>query len=191
MNPNVREEILVKKDLSISTAKANFYSIYIAIPLLVFLITLYVSFWGKSKILKGIEMISQNQLRFFLIVIIGVVIHELLHGLSWAYFGQKPLRDIQFGFQVKTLTPYAHCKVPLDVRAYRLGTATPGILLGFFPVIIGFITGTTWSMIFGLLFILLAAGDILILWLIRKLKVGQLVEDHPTRVGCYVIKIEK
>ena len=28
----------------------------------------------------------------------------------------------------------------------------------------------------------------LILWLIRHLKRGTLVEDHPTRAGCYAIE---
>ena len=43
-------------------------------------------------------------------------------------------------------------------------------------------------MIFGLLFTLASGGDLLILWLIRKVKPGEFVQDHPTRAGCYVIE---
>ena len=188
MDPNVREEIILKEDLSISITKANIYCTFIALPVVVFLTVLYIWLWGLDQLLNGIEIISQNLPYSFLIVIVGIIVHELLHGLSWAYFEGKSLRIIQFGFQLKTLAPYAHCKVPIDIRAYRIGTAMPGIILGFLPIIIGLVIGNAWSMIFGLLFILIAAGDILLLLLTRKVKVGKLVKDHPTRVGCYVIE---
>ena len=51
----------------------------------------------------------------------------------------------------------------------------------------GIFTGNPFIFIFGLAFILAAGGDILILWLLRKVKAGSLVEDHPKRAGCYVI----
>jgi hypothetical protein len=41
---------------------------------------------------------------------------------------------------------------------------------------------------FGLVHTAAAGGDWLILWLIRKLKAGRLVEDHPTNAGCYVLE---
>lgn len=40
---------------------------------------------------------------------------------------------------------------------------------------------------FGLFFILAAGGDILILWLLRNVKSSSFVQDHPTRVGCYIL----
>lgn len=33
-----------------------------------------------------------------------------------------------------------------------------------------------------------AGGDWLILWLIRNVKAGSLVEDHPSKAGCYVLE---
>ena len=50
----------------------------------------------------------------FLIAALGIVAHEAIHGLSWAYFSGRPLSAVKFGFQVKTLTPYAHCKEPIE-----------------------------------------------------------------------------
>ena len=63
----------------------------------------------------------------------------------------------------------------------------PGIILGFLPAFIGIITGNAAIFVFGLSSVFFTGGDILILWLIRNVKTGSLVEDHPTRAGCYVI----
>jgi len=47
-----------------------------------------------------------------------VVVHELIHGLSFAYFGGKPLSSIEFGGHWKMLTPYAHLPQPMPAMAY-------------------------------------------------------------------------
>lgn len=188
---NSKETIIFAQDLSISTVKANFYSIFISVPIFTLFTISYLILWGKKNFFDGIETISENYFYFLVMLIIGLLLHELLHGLSWAYFGQKSLHDIQFGFQLKTLIPYAYCKVPLNIKAYRIGIAIPGIVLGLFPAIIGLVTGIIWTTILGLFFILAATGDILLLWITRKIKVNNLVKDHPKRVGCYVIKIDK
>ena len=122
----------------------------------------------------------------FLIAALGILAHEAIHGLSWAYFSGKSLSAVKFGFQAKTLTPYAHCKEPIEARAYRLGTAMPGLVLGILPSLVGIASGSGWIMLFGLFFTLFAGGDVVVLWLIRKVDAKALVEDHPTNAGCYV-----
>ncbi len=118
---------------------------------------------------------------------VGIVLHELIHGLAWMYFGEKPRSAITYGFKLKTLTPYAHCDEPMDVHAYRLGAAMPGLLLGLVPWLAGVATGNGSVLIFGFIFTLAALGDAMILWLIRGVAPGSLVLDHPTEAGCYVI----
>lgn len=121
-------------------------------------------------------------------LVLGSILHELIHGFSWAYFGHKPLNAIKFGFQWKTLTPYAHCHEPMEVQAYRLGGIMPLLVLGLLPSLIGIGSGNGWLMFFGFLFTMAAGGDLLVLWLIRDVKPGQIVEDHPTQAGCYLIE---
>ena len=74
----------------------------------------------------------------------------------------------------------------MRVNNYRLGVMMPGILLSFVPAIAGIISGISSIFIFGLLFILVAGGDILILWLLRNVKPKFLAKDQPTRVGCFI-----
>lgn len=121
-----------------------------------------------------------------LVFVAGVVAHEALHALAWKLAAGLPWGDIRLGFQWKTLTPYAHARVPMTARAYRIGAATPGVVLGLGPAAAGLATGGGGWMLFGLLFTLAAGGDALILWLLRGVAPLRLVEDHPERAGCYV-----
>jgi hypothetical protein len=89
---------------------------------------------------------------------------------------------------VQSLTPYAHLKEPIEVNAYRWGAFMPGLVLGLLPALVGILTGNGFLIAFGLLFVSAAGGDLLILWLIRKVPAGRMVEDHPTNAGCYVLE---
>jgi hypothetical protein len=176
-----------KTDLSISMDRANLYSMAFALPAVLLLALAYILRWGGSAFWQGFNILFGNFIVFIVVFFLGVVVHELIHGLSWMLFGRKPFGVIKFGFQLKTFTPYAHCTVPLPVNPYRLGTAMPGILLGLLPALIGILTGNGVLLGFGLLFTAAAGGDMLILWLIRHVDGDKLVEDHPTNAGCYIL----
>ena len=177
-----------KTDLSVSMMAANFLSLLIAVPLIVVLGGLYLlRWWGKLQ--AGTFVIEPGAVLLFLgFFLVGIVAHELIHAGSWMLFGRLPRSAIAFGIDKKTLSPYAHCKVPLEVNQYRLGGVMPGLVMGILPALAAVITGSGWLLEFGLLFTLAAGGDFLILWLIRKVPAGKLVEDHPTRGGCYVLE---
>lgn len=168
--------------------RAQWIGLLLMPPLAVFLIAPYVALWSFSALGTAWKMLLAHPFLALVLFIVGVVIHELLHGLSWWYFGRKPRSVIKYGFQVKTLTPYAHCTEPMDVRAYRIGAAMPGLVLGIAPWLVGLATGHEPSLLFGLLFTIAALGDAMVLWMIRHVERGRLVIDHPTQAGCYVIE---
>jgi hypothetical protein len=176
----------MKRDLSVSPAAANLYGLITGLLPSVLLALLYLAIWGLPPFLEGAWEFVQPILCLPAFVI-GIVAHELIHGLAWATFAGKPWSAIHFGFHWKTLTPYAHCREPMDIRAYRLGAVMPGIVLGILPAVFGILTGNGWLHWFGLLFTGAAGGDFLVLWLLRGVEPGRLVEDHPTRAGCYVL----
>lgn len=178
----------MKKDFSVSMVKANLYAVIAALPFIVILIGLDIYIWkGRNLISELFSLEPQYFSLFILSIFIGIIIHELIHGITWQFFSKKKSNAIKYGIDWKTMSPYAHCKEPMEIKAYRLGTVMPAIILGFLPAIVGIFTGNPFIFIFGLAFILAAGGDILILWLLRKVKAGSLVEDHPKRAGCYVI----
>ncbi len=93
---------------------------------------------------------------------------------------------LQLGFKWKTLTPYAHMREPIALRAYRWGAIMPAILLGFIPYGTGLLFGSPFWILYGGLFILAAGGDFVILWLLREENGEAVVRDHPSRVRCLV-----
>jgi hypothetical protein len=141
-------------------------------------------------ILHGLPPIptKSSTIGFGFLLLLGILIHELIHVAAWAGISKKPLSVFKLGFQWQSLTPYAHCMEPMDVRSYRLGSFAPGFLLGILPWTVSLFTGDILLFLFGLLFTTAAGGDFLILWVIRGLKPGTLVEDHPFNAGCYIIE---
>ncbi len=174
-----------KKDLSVSIAMVNLLSIPILILSVAVILIPFVLMWNSN-------LTSASFMDFFYltnlipVLIIGTIVHELLHGFGWLIFGKQKLSDIKFGINWKFLTPYAHCKNPVKAKVYRAGTILPGIILGIIPSIIAIITGNAWLLYFGIIFTAVAGGDFTILFIIRKAKSDQLIEDHPERAGCYI-----
>lgn len=177
-----------KTDLSMPMEKAGLYSLLFAVPIAMAPALMYIYRWGTDAFAAGFDQLFVNFLAFLIVFFLGIVVHELIHGFTWMLFGKLPFNAIQFGFQARTFTPYAHCKVPLKVNPYRIGAAMPFLLLGLLPAVVGILNGNGLLLAFGLLFTTAAGGDLLILWLIRKVDSDKLVEDHPSQAGCYVIE---
>lgn len=172
-----------KRDLSVSMERANVIVLFTSIPVVVAQFMIFTLVHGAEK-----RETTWNFVVLIGAVLLGVVVHELIHGITWVIFGRKPFSAIQFGFQWKTLTPYAHLKEPVEVNAYRLGAFMPGFILGILVYVLSLALGDGNLLWFSLVHTGAAGGDWLILWLIRNVKAGMQVEDHPTHAGCYVIE---
>jgi hypothetical protein len=121
------------------------------------------------------------------IFLIDNFVHELLHAFGWKVFGRQPWSAIHFGIFWKVITPYTHLKTPIDVNAYRIGGALPGLMTGLLPYLVGLWLGNAACLWLGIIMSAAACGDLLVLWLLRRLPAGTLVQDHPSRVGCTVV----
>ena len=172
-----------KRDLSISMARANAVVLFISIPVVVAQFAVFTWLHG-TRDLKP----TSGALALTLAVILGIFLHEAIHGIGWMIFGRKRFDVIRFGFQWKSLTPYAHLQEPVEVNAYRIGAFLPGFLLGICVYILSLVLGDGNLFWFSLVHTSAAGGDWLILWLLRHVRAGTLVEDHPTNAGCYVIE---
>lgn len=176
-------------DLTMSTAKAQLYgglAFLTAAPLLAWP---FYRFWGFS--MQAVIHSGVNPLLWFVVaVLVGVVVHELIHGYTAIWYGGIRRQDAKFGVQWQTLTPYFHSSVPLTVQKYRWVIVMPLFVLGVLPYVLALLTGNTWLTVFGVFFILAASGDLMILWLMRHLHPDTMVQDHPTKVGLIVISDE-
>lgn len=172
-----------KRDMSVSMERANIVVLFIGLPVVVLQFFLFGYFHPSAD-----QSLTWNYLIFGIIILAGVGIHELIHGITWSLAGRKPWSAIKFGFQTRTLTPYCHLNEPVEVNAYRMGAIMPGLLVGVLPFIYSLISGDTNWFWFSLIHTSAAGGDWLVLWIIRNVRSGALVEDHPSQAGCYVIE---
>ncbi|MEP0549090.1 MAG: DUF3267 domain-containing protein [Rhodothermales bacterium] len=169
-----------------SMTQANVAAIVGVLPPLAVLAVGYGLAWGWGALGGGFNDLFEPVWEFLLLFIGGVVVHEALHGIAWRLAGAAP-GSVRFGFQWKTLTPYAHSTEAMSARAYRIGAVTPGLVLGLVPALVGLAVGAGATFWFGLLFTLAAGGDALILWLLRGVPGDRLVKDHPSKPGCLVV----
>ena len=182
-------EFEVKRDLSITVVRANLYSLFFAIPAAIVLVGTYIFLWGKQGLTDTRLLIFKYFSLSVLILIIGILLHELLHGLTWTWLGKKPCNAIRYGINFKVLSPYAHCREPLNIQAYRWGALMPGLLLGIIPAALGIFSGNGAVLSFGLLFTVAAGGDVIVLWSLRKEHPKTLVLDHPNNAGCCIVEL--
>jgi hypothetical protein len=181
------EELEIVEDLSIAVSTTYVYILLFFTPILILMIALYIGIWELASFLDGLNNLVELPM-LISILILGIPIHEILHLLPWIVMGKVRLSDVKLGFQLKTLTPYAHAKIPIRARVYQLGTFFPGLVLGILPYTIGLFNGDGLLTTLGLFFVFAAAGDFLVLWKTRGVGDDVLLFDHPSRVGCYVLR---
>lgn len=180
-------ENYTKRELTLGLVEANLYALVFVIPVTAFFCAPYFFRWRDTFSKEAIDGAMPHSLSTTLIILLsGIVAHELIHGITWAQFCKGRFKSIKFGIAWKALTPYCHCSEPLKVRHYRIGAVMPGIILGFIPSIFAIVTGSLGFLIFGLFFTLAAGGDFLMLWMLRKEDANSLVQDHPSKMGCYL-----
>ncbi len=182
-------EALAREDRSVSLLRANFLMVYFALPAVLILGVPYFLLWGFDDVRA--VFVDGELLPLLLAILLGIVVHEAVHGLTWKWSTGKPFGVIRFGFDWKTVTPYAHCTEPMKARPYRIGAIMPLLLLGMLPALYAIAFGSAAWAGFGLFFTFAAGGDMLILWLLRDIAPDAMVEDHPSRAGCYVLPPEE
>jgi len=176
-----------KREITIDIGMANVMAIIIAMPFILILAIPFFIIWGKEFV-NPFENVDYG-VKFGVIMfamLVGIVVHEIIHGLTWSLFLKKGFKSIKFGVFWKMLTPYCHSKEPLTVWQYIVGSIMPGVLLGILPSLAAWFNGNVFQLIFGLIFTLAAGGDFAIIWLLRKEKMEKQVMDHPSKVGCFV-----
>jgi len=176
--------------------EANLYAAVFVIPIVLLLGLPYYFLWLRDLNLDTLIDFFRNNLylgKFSILwmlitLLAGIILHELIHGLTFLLFCKKGIRSIEFGIMWQYLAPYCHCKEPLAVRSYIIGALMPAIVLGLVPAGIGLITGKLIALVFGMVFLIAAGGDFLIVWLLRGQPKESLVLDHESKVGCYILE---
>lgn len=178
----------MKKDFSISILKANMYGFIATLPSIIILVELSIYVWEWGNYLDNLfSLFFQNILLLTLVLFIEYILHVLIQGRTWKFFGNTTANAIKYTINRSNRAIYVYCKEPIELKFCRLGIVMPVIIVGLIPTLLGILIGNLFIFLFGLFGIVFANEDIAVLWLLRNIKAGSLVEDHPTRAGCYVI----
>ena len=125
---------------------------------------------------------------FFIVTIISIIIHELIHGYFFAKYNRSGWKTVKFGFNKEMLAPYATCQEPVKVKQFRIIVIMPTIILGIIPLLISLFINHNLLLFFYAVFMILSGiGDILVLWVVRKLDTNQYIIDHPRALGYFLI----
>ena len=143
--------------------------------------------WGESSFALFFDSFFNNLLLFFLVFLLSVIVHELLHAIGFRLAGGVPFNRIKFGFSWAGLAPFAHCQEPLRASAYRISVMLPGLVLGILPGLLGVALQRPLIVIWASFMLVAAGGDAAVLWAIRKVPGTVRVLDHPKKVGGQVL----
>lgn len=174
------------RKVAIDITKANVVAVVIMLLAAIIFIVPFFIIW-KNRPIEELFSTGSNWGLFFLFMIVGIVVHELIHGITWACFAKSGWKSISFGVMWKLLTPYCHCSEPMRKHPYMLGAMMPFVILGVLPAILGLVICSLPVVVWGVFFIAAAAGDIWMTWLLTKEPADCLVLDHPSEAGFYII----
>ena len=169
------------KEKSLSLDKVNL----LCVPFLIFTIGLIFSLYLLNVESPKEELEKLNMLIIGIVYIILIVIHELIHGFFFGIYVNGGFKTVRFGVYWKSMTPYCSCNEPIKVQLYRIVALMPTVILGFIPLIVGFIIGEINTIAISALMIVGGFGDFLMLWMLRKFKKDTMVMDHPSKMGFF------
>lgn len=155
--------------------------IFIIIAIIGDLIYKFVS--NKSIIIFTINFVSKNLLIFIIGSILFSVIHEIIHFLTFAIVRKGQFNDISIGFDIKNLNFYTLCSKHLRAIEYIYVLASPLIILGVIPYIIGLLSHNIYIASVGLFMIQGGAGDIIYIFLIKNLPFNTKIKTHDLYYG--------
>jgi hypothetical protein len=183
-----------KENLTIDIVWANLFGFLMLTPVVfVYGIPFYFIWhhqYPVDRIGAYMDNIWVNMLPAVPVILAGIIMKELIHGITWSFYTKHGSTSIRYGVRWKMLTPYCHCKEPLKVKHYVLGAIMPGLLVGVLPAIFALIKGNLPLLIFAIFFTVAAAGDFLMVHLLRKEDRESWVQDHPSEMGCYLYRNE-
>lgn len=176
----------VRKDQIISIFYANVMALLLSIP--------FIFLFGVWFYLCNGRNFDFSLINYYLLcveLIILIIVHEGIHGLTWGLFAPGKFKTIEFGFMIEKLTPYCTCGDPLKKMHYILGSFMPCLVLGIIPCIIAVYVNSVYLLLLGIIMIMGAGGDLTIILKLLFYKESSsdiIIMDHPTECGFIIFE---
>lgn len=179
------------KKVVIDIVKANVFGVVLMVVSAILFLVPFFLIWKDRKPISTMLVEFGDSIPVLLaLMFVGIVVHELIHGLTWTYFAKNGWKSISFGVMWKMLTPYCHCDEPMSIPGYMCGAMMPCVVLGVIPAVVALFIGSLPLLAWGVFFIAAAGGDIWMTWLLTKENPKSMVLDHPSEAGFYILDEE-
>jgi hypothetical protein len=172
----------------IEVGKANRQALLMLLPITALAVVPFVLINGFEPLVNGIIFLKHHQLYILVAFLVLILIHEGLHGVTWAFFAKNGFKSISFGIKWSHLTPYCHCSEPLKRNHYILGGIMPGLITGILPMFFAIVSANGWLILASIFITATAGGDFLVLRRVLKYPPDYIFIDHPKEIGFIVIK---
>lgn len=136
-------------------------------------------------LIPGLELVSNNILLPFALMIPYLMFHEVLHSIGYMLHGAK-WKNITYGAHLEKGVLCCLCKQNISRRCILTSLVYPLIFIGIITYIIGLFINSFTLIFLSILNISGAAGDIVMFIALSKLKDFEYTEfDDPTSFGLY------
>jgi len=147
-----RKEYILEYDMTF----ANIFSI----SLLLFMIILTALLVILLRVKGFINLLYEKYIIFFILMILWMVLHEIIHGISYQIMGAKG-KNIVFGASLENGVFYCKCKEYVDKKCIMTSLLAPFILIGVFTYVLGFLIKSTLLIALSVINISGASGDLM------------------------------
>ena len=178
-----------KRDLTVGVIFANVVGPLMMLPFCVIVGVIYLCTKFSGDLLS-----FRIGWSFFPLLVVLIVLHEAIHGLTWGIFAKGHLRSISFGVIWSALTPYCTCGEPLKRWQYVLGGLMPTLILGFGMAAVSVALQSDLLFLLSEAMIVAGCGDFLIVWKLLTYNASGkdvMFYDHPYECGTVVFEREK
>ncbi len=148
------------------------FMVKVLLPLVIALNIIFLIIWFNSinlflsSFYQNLNVFGAIKLGGSLIVFgvswtLGIFIHEIIHGLTFAIFCKDGLKSIHFGRDKESGIYYTECKEPLSKTGFIIGSLMPFLVLGITPLVLAFYFGSLGTVLFASIFIYGSSADLL------------------------------
>lgn len=188
------------KEITLNGRKVRIVGFISLVPISLIMISPFWTKWSETiwlnlkKIKESLSLFDNDLFDTFitlgatlLVIFIGIIFHELIHGFFMKIFTWNTIGAVKFGFRKEQLVPYAHCRKSLISWQMLIVALAPFVLLGLIPYLISLINGNLVLLYIGLVMTLSAVGDFIYAFLIIKTGLSVKIIDHDTEVGFRIL----
>lgn len=180
----IEPEKYTERPFKVSMIAANLLTLPFAAVVLLIFLGIYNVIWntiaGGFEYSGGVAVIG---------ILIGAVIHELIHGLTAMRYSEKGWKSIKFGIMWKYLMPYCHYSEPLTVKQYRKVALMPSIV-AFVVMFVSIAFGLATLLVIASILFIGGIGDFMVCYKIRNERASTLIYDYPDKVGGAIFELK-